>query len=84
MQRAFKTMRSLVQPGGTVVLVCGDNLIGGRRICTWRVLNTMLEDLGFKLFESFGDRIRNRAVPPSRCGHKGMIKQEIVSAFHFG
>jgi hypothetical protein len=41
----------------------------------------MLEDLGFLLVESFGDRIRNRALAPKRCGHKGMIKEEIVSAF---
>ena len=81
MKRAFNTIRSLIEPGGTLVVVCGDNLIGGRRICTWRVLNKMLEQMGFTLFEQFGDRIRNRAVPPRRCGHKGMIKQEMISAF---
>jgi SAM-dependent methyltransferase len=81
MANAFRTMKALLKPGGTVVIVCGDNLIGGRRICTWRVLNKMLEGLSFVLFESFGDRIRNRAVAPKRSGHKGIIKQEIVSAF---
>ena len=78
---AFRTVSLLVEAGGIFVIVCGDNLIGGRRICTWRVLNKMLEGLGFVLFESFGDRIRNRAVAPMRCGHKGIIKEEIVSAF---
>ena len=78
---AFRTIKSLVIPGGTVVVVCGDNLIGGRRICTWQVLNKMLEQMGFTIFDSFGDRIRNRAVAPSRCGHKGLIKEEIISAF---
>lgn len=81
MHCAFRTIKSLVRRGGCVVVICGDNLIGGRRICTWRVLNQMLEDLGFVLFDTFGDRIRNRAVAPTRCGHKGIIKQEIVSAF---
>jgi hypothetical protein len=81
MTSAFGTMKTLVGPGGVVVVVCGDNLIGGRRICTWRVLNSMLEGMGFIRFDSFGDRIRNRAVAPMRCGHKGIIKQEIVSAF---
>ena len=79
--RTFDAMRSLMQPGGVLVIVCGDNLIGGRRICTWRVLNQMLTEMGFNLFDSFGDRIRNRAVAPMRCGHKGLIKQEMVSAF---
>lgn len=78
---AFGIVRSLMQPGGVLVVVCGDNLIGGRRICTWQVLNHMLAGLGFRLFDSFGDRIRNRAVAPMRCGHKGLIKQEMVSAF---
>jgi len=78
---AFARVRSLMQSGGVMVIVCGDNLIGGRRICTWQVLNKMLAGLGFKLFDSFGDRIRNRAVAPMRCGHKGLIKEEIVSAF---
>ena len=81
MTSAFRTVKSLVRPGGVVVLVCGDNLIGGRRICTWRVLNKMLEDIGFIRFDAFGDRIRNRAVAPMRCGHKGIIKQEMVTAF---
>jgi hypothetical protein len=78
---AFAKVQSLMQSGGVLVVVCGDNLIGGRRICTWQVLNKMLVGLGFKLFDSFGDRIRNRAVAPMRCGHKGLIKEEIVSAF---
>lgn len=81
MDKAFAVIRKLVEPGGVLVIVCGDNLIGGRRICTWRVLNAMLERRGFELFDSFGDRIRNRALAPVRCGHKGLIKQEIVSAF---
>lgn len=81
MARAFQTMKGLLAKRGVLVIVCGDNLIGGRRICTWRVLNEMLERIGFVLFDSFGDRIRNRAVAPRRCGHKGIIKQEVVSAF---
>ena len=45
MQRAFNTIRSLIEPGGTLVVVCGDNLIGGRRICTWRVLNARTDGI---------------------------------------
>lgn len=84
MDRAFSVIRAVLEPGGVLVVVCGDNLIGGRRICTWRILNSMLEQRGFELFDSFGDKIRNRAVAPRRCGHKGLIKQEIISAFRLG
>ena len=80
MSNAFGSIKKLLRPGGTLVIVCGDNLIGGRRISTWKVLNSMLVSLGFTLFDTFGDRIRNRALAPGRSGHKGLIKQEIVSA----
>lgn len=81
MATAFKVIKRAMRPGGTFVIVCGDNLIGGKRIITWKVLNEMLYNLGFTLFDSFEDTIRNRALAPSRCGHKGLIKQEVVSAF---
>ena len=78
---AFLTIRGLLQPNGTLVVVCGDNLVGGIRIVTWKALNLMLEGLGFEAFDRFDDRIRNRALAPQRKGHKGLIKQEVVSAF---
>lgn len=81
MSTAFKAIKKAMLPGGTFVIVCGDNLIGGKRIITWKVLNEMLVILGFTLFDSFEDTIRNRALAPTRCGHKGLIKQEVVSAF---
>lgn len=80
-EAALNAIKEMLESNGTLVLVCGDNLIGGRRIVTWQVLNRMLQDLGFMMFDTFGDRIRNRAVAPRRSGHKGMIKEEIVSAF---
>jgi hypothetical protein len=41
----------------------------------------MLEQQGFVLFDSFSDRIESRMLAPKRCGHKGLIKEEVVSAF---
>lgn len=79
---AFTSVKRLMRKGGTLVVVCGDNLIGGRRIATWKVLNVILKEMGFRLFDTFGDRIKNRAVAPTRSGHKGLIKEEIISAFH--
>ncbi len=81
MGAAFLTIRDLLQPLGTLVVVCGDNLVGGIRIVTWKSLNLMLEGLGFEVFDRFDDRIRNRALAPQRKGHKGLIKQEVISAF---
>lgn len=81
MSNAFDLLAQTMQPLGTFVLVCGDNLVGGYRIPTWRLLNQLLENRGFVLFDSFGDSIARRNVPPQRQGHKGLIKQEVVSAF---
>jgi len=81
MRSAFSVMKACLQAHGKLVLVCGDNLVGGYRITTWRILCKMLEDLGFSLFDRFGDKIGCRNVPPKRQGHVGIIKQEVISAF---
>lgn len=33
------------------------------------------------MFDMFSDRIEDRMLPPKRCGHKGLIKEEVVCAF---
>ena len=81
MGRAFDNLKACLEPKGRLVVVCGDNLIGGIRVPTWKLLRGMLEDRGFKLFDLFADRIEDRMLPPKRCGHKGLIKQEVVCAF---
>jgi hypothetical protein len=81
MSNAFDLLKEWLKRDGVLVLVCGDNLVAGHAISTWRVLNQLLTIRGFKLFDSFGDQIDRRAVPPKRNGHKGLIKEEIVSAF---
>lgn len=81
MRRAFDVIKKCLDPKGYFVIVCGDNLIGGIRIKTWRVLQAILEDQGFQLVDRFADRIQDRLLPPKRCGHKGLIKEEVVSAF---
>lgn len=81
MGRAFDTIKDCLEPNALFVLVCGDNLIGGIRIRTWQLLKQMLEERGFKLFDRFSDPIENRMLAPKRCGHKGLIKEEVVCAF---
>ena len=81
MTNAFKVIRQCTASGGVLVVVCGDNLVGGLHIRTWSVINKIVEDLGYVKFDSFGDKIVCRSLPPARLGHKGLIKEEIVSAF---
>ena len=81
MDLSFTTMKACLDAKGQIVLVCGDNLIGGLRIRTWQVLESLLVRQGFKLFDRFTDPIGDRLLAPKRCGHKGLIKEEVVSAF---
>jgi hypothetical protein len=81
MGRSLDTIKNCLAPKGHFILVCGDNLIGGMRIRTWRVLKHMVEERGFRLFDLFSDRIKNRLLAPQRSGHKGLIKEEVVCAF---
>lgn len=81
MGRSFDMIKHSLTDRGVLVIVCGDNLVGGYGIPTWRLLNRLLEMRGFELFDSFGDQIDRRAVAPKRNGHKGLIKEEVVSAF---
>jgi D12 class N6 adenine-specific DNA methyltransferase len=81
MRVALLRTRNSLTKNGILVIVCGDNLIGSVRIKTWEVLNTIIESMGFEMFDSFQDRIRARALAPKRSGHKGLIKEERVSAF---
>jgi len=81
MGKAFDIIKDCLAPKALFVLVCGDNLIGGVRIRTWQVLKHIIEERGFKLFDLFADRIQNRMLAPKRCGHKGLIKEEVVCAF---
>ena len=84
MSNAFDAVKKTLEQNACLVVVCGDNLIGGVRISTWDVLHTILEEKGFTLFDRFSDPISDRLLPPVRSGHKGLIKEEIVSAYHLG
>jgi DNA modification methylase len=81
MRTALVNVKNCLEPGGVMVVVCGDNLVAGERIKTWQFLALMLERLGLSLFETFADPIRDRLLAPKRSGHKGLIKEEIVLAF---
>jgi threonine dehydrogenase-like Zn-dependent dehydrogenase len=84
MGNAFDQCRRMLRPGGTCVVVCGDNLLGGQRISTWRVLDRLLGERGFVLRDRFRDSIQDRLLAPKRSGHRGLIKEEVVSAYSLG
>ena len=83
MGRAFDVVKPCLEPNGCFVLVCGDNLLGGLRIRTWYGLQHLLEQRGLQLFDRFADAIGDRLLAPKRHGHKGLIKEELISAFRF-
>lgn len=78
---AFDSIKAALKPRARLVLVCGDNLVGGLKIRTWQILEHFLAERGFRFVERFADTIGDRMLPPKRSGHKGLIKEEIVSAF---
>jgi hypothetical protein len=81
MERAFACMRRLVVPTGLLVVVCGDNLVAGRRVPTWKLLDRVIVQSGFVLRDRFADSIGDRLLAPKRHGHKGLIKREVISAY---
>ena len=81
MDVVFGRVADSLAPGGRLVLVSGDNLVGGLRIDTSSLLHRILERRGFSLIASFTDRIRDRVLAPRRKGHQGLIKEELVSCY---
>ena len=81
MRNAFDAVKEMLEADGCLVVVCGDNLVGGVRLCTWSLLDEILQEKGFTLFDRFRDPIRDRLLPPARLGHRGLIKEEVVSAY---
>ena len=81
MDNAFDAVKETLGDNACLVVVCGDNLIGGTKVCTWEVLHAIIEAKGFVLFDRFRDPIRDRLLAPKRLGHRGLIKEEVVSAY---
>jgi len=81
MDDTIEKIYTVLGSDGKFVLVCGDNLIAGQRIKTWKILSRLAEERGFKLYDKFSDKIQNRSLPPKRSGHKGLIKEEVILAF---
>jgi hypothetical protein len=81
MNAVFDNTFNSLKKNGKLILVCGDNIVSGQNIKTWQILNEMAELKGYKIVDHFKDKILNRALAPSRMGHKSLIKDESVSVF---
>jgi hypothetical protein len=81
MGKVFDRIGHWLEPTGRLVLVCGDNLVGGMKIGTWEVLQRMLEARGYAIVDTFRDQFRDRMLAPKRSGHKGLIKEEVVCCY---
>jgi site-specific DNA-methyltransferase (cytosine-N4-specific) len=84
MNKVFDSTFDLLKKNGTFILVCGDNIVGGEIILTWQILNQMLESKGYKIVDTFTDKILKRSLAPNRMGHKSLIKDEKVTVFQKG
>jgi hypothetical protein len=83
MIKTLINIKRLITKKGKLITICGDNLMNNQRIPTCELLNNLIENSGFRLNDQFKDKIKNRMLPPSRLGHKGLIKQEIISVFNY-
>ena len=81
MGKSFDVMSELLERNGILVLVCGDNVVGGTAIDTWKILTDLLSLRGYQQFDQYGDQINRRYIPPKRFGHKALIKREVITAF---
>ncbi|MDQ2949850.1 MAG: site-specific DNA-methyltransferase [Acidobacteriota bacterium] len=81
MRNAITNMWSCLKPGGVLVIVCGDNLVAGERIRTSHLIFEIVNQIGFRFFDSFVDPIKDRLLAPKRLGHIGLIKEEMILAF---
>ena len=74
-------VKKALAKGGKLVIITGDNVVGGVQVDTSSLIHTILESYGFLLVESFADEIRDRMLAPSRKGHQSLIKEELVSCY---
>lgn len=81
MEVVFEELSDLMDIGGLVCLVSGNNTISGIQIPTYEILINIAAESGFELLELTYDEIANRSLPPNRNHNCGMIKEEWITVF---
>ena len=84
MRLVFEESYKILKRGGHFCLITGNNTICGVQVPTYRILADMAEVIGFKVVEIGTDKIKDRALPPSRNHDGGIIKDEWITVFQKG
>lgn len=78
MQSALNEAVRVLKPGGSFVLVIGDNQVCGRVFASSRYLTQILNDLGLETKLRLVDKIRSRGLMTKRNKTASIISQEWV------
>lgn len=81
MANAIRAAATKLAPNGEIVVVCGDNLVAGVEFNTGKAISEIVASMGYRLVDTFSDKILNRLLAPNRRGHIGLIKEEVVYKF---
>ena len=81
MAEALARARDALRPGGTLVLVVGDNMVCGERFPTSRLLRDVCAGLGLDLELELVDRIKSRGLMTRRNATAGIIAEEWIGVF---
>ena len=81
MSTAFHGFKLVLGDHAYCAVVSGHNLLSGVTIPTFEVMIELATAQGFQLVEHYVDRIRDRWVPPTRNGHRGVIEEEHMLVF---
>ena len=81
MNLVLENTYGLLRSKGNLILVCGDNIVAGQKIITWKILNDIATSKGYEIVDQFKDKIMKRSLPPNRLGHKSLMKDETITIF---
>ena len=81
MSIAFREFILVLGDRAYCTVVSGHNLLSGVVIPTYEVMIELASAQGFQLVQHYVDRIRDRWVPPTRNGHRGVIEEEHMLVF---
>ena len=81
MARVFLQCCRVLKKEGYFCLIIGDNTICNVPIPTHKILIDIAHQAGFQPVEKVRNEIKNRALPPKRNHHKGIIKEEWITVF---
>jgi len=79
MEMHLKQAFDLLLPGGHYVIVIGDSVIRGNKICTHKILSSIGQKIGFKKVEHLSYIIKNHYLRIPRGNRGGKVKVDHIS-----